>query len=278
MVPASFSELSRMDFNITDIACVERIWKNQWANEYPGGRDTNVLSFTAHGHKKLYVDDRENPLFSVTKPSAFFISCGAPYISRSYTDSEKEPGHTVCIKFQLTNQKGEPITVSDRYLCWKDLDDNTVGHLFSSVMEAYLAPTIDTCMLKSRLYNLLKKLISALREKEMKRGFDEIMPALQCIQGNLYAHLSVDELAKMCFISKTTFCHLFKEFSGGDSLVNYRNRMRIQKATELLQDPLWTVDMIVSALGFYDASHFYRVFKKFTGTTPVNYKSKNESI
>lgn len=277
MVQASFSELSRMDFNITDIACVERIWKNQWANEYPDGRDTNVLSFTVHGHKKLYVEDCAEPLFSVTKPSAFFIGYGSPYISKSCTDSENEPGHTICIKFRLTDPEGEPISVSDRYLCWKDLDDGA-GHLFSAVMDAYLAPTIDTCLLKSRLYNLLKRLISVLREKEMTRGFDEILPALQWIQGNLYEPLSVEELARMCFVSKTTFCHLFKAFSGGDSLVNYRNRMRIQKAAELLQDPLWTVDMIVSALGFYDASHFYRVFKKFTGTTPSCYKSENESI
>ncbi|MBQ2118450.1 MAG: helix-turn-helix domain-containing protein, partial [Clostridia bacterium] len=60
----------------------------------------------------------------------------------------------------------------------------------------------------------------------------------------------------------------FKQFSGGLSPSEYRNRLRVRKAQELLSSSLWTTDLIAETLGFYDTSHFYRIYKKYTGKTP----------
>lgn len=267
-----FSALSSCGMNIGNISCVERSWGNKWGNEYPVGRDTNVLSFTLHGHKRLFLPNEPEPLFEVDGPSAFLITRGSPYLSRS-TSSDGQSGQTICIKFNLYEENGEEILISDRYLCFCPTDSESITHLFRKVMHAYLEANINYFSLKSNLFRLLDALLSTRKsESRMQRGFDDLLPALNRLETEPYGHLTVDELAAACFMSKSYFCKRFKQYSGGESFTAYRNRLRIGKAVELLGNPLWSMDMIAQTLGFYDTSHFYRVFKQYTGETPKDYQ------
>lgn len=273
MQPLPFVSLSDADINISDISCEERHWKSKWENEYPSGRDQNVLSFTFDGNKRLFLPGSDTPMFDVKGPSAFFIAHHNPYISKSSVEDEGEEGRTICIKFRLTDKRGELLPISDKYLCWDSLDVEMFSHLFEKVMSAYLETETNNLALKSALYRLLSELVISLRtEYRSYHGFDDLFPALEFVDKNLSKNISVDELAKMCFMSNSYFCKRFKEYSGGDCFTEYRNKMRIKKATELLDSSSCTINMIARTLGFYDTSHFYRVYKKYTGKTPKVHK------
>jgi AraC-like DNA-binding protein len=97
--------------------------------------------------------------------------------------------------------------------------------------------------------------------------FHAILPAIQYIEEHPSENTTVPELAAMCFLSESYFRARFRAFAGC-SPTDYRNRLRVGKAKELLQSSLWTTDLIAEALGFYDTSHFYRVYKRVTGQTP----------
>lgn len=66
---------------------------------------------------------------------------------------------------------------------------------------------------------------------------------------------------------------LWKEYTGV-SLHQYIIRCRMEQAMTLLQTTLLPVDEIGEAVGFYDAAHFTRTFRKFTGKTPGEYRFK----
>jgi AraC family transcriptional regulator len=49
----------------------------------------------------------------------------------------------------------------------------------------------------------------------------------------------------------------------------YQQRLQVRAACELLRDPEWPLAVIAAECGFADQSHFTRVFRRMTGTTPA---------
>jgi AraC-like DNA-binding protein len=60
----------------------------------------------------------------------------------------------------------------------------------------------------------------------------------------------------------------------GDSPHRLLNRLRMQRAVELLRDSS-TVKEIASALGYQDSSHFSRDFKAFYAFSPADYANRS---
>ena len=61
---------------------------------------------------------------------------------------------------------------------------------------------------------------------------------------------------------------------GGDMEIDYVVDLRISAAKELLKDPLRSAGEIAEKTGFESSSYFTRTFKKKTGMTPTEYRSK----
>ncbi len=277
MKKITFAQLPDTDICISEITCIEYQWKGKRENEYRCGRDQNVLSFNLNGKKQLFSPNRDDLLFDVSGASVFFISKNTPYTSKSFAHDEQTLGYTACIKFRLADKNGEDILLSDKYLCWDNINEEFFEHLFKKVMNAYMIAKSNNFAVKNALYKLLDELFKALRiEGKADDSFEDLLPAMRYLETNLSSNASVDELAKMCFMSNSYFYKRFKEYTGGICITDYRNKMRIEKAKELLESPLWTTALIAETLGFYDISHFYRVYKKYTGETPKISKKQHE--
>ena len=80
--------------------------------------------------------------------------------------------------------------------------------------------------------------------------------------------VDVGALARECCLSETGFRELFRRYTGGLAPVEYRNRLRLERADELLLSGTLSVAEIASLLGFYDTAHFYRTYKRVRGRTP----------
>jgi AraC-like DNA-binding protein len=66
---------------------------------------------------------------------------------------------------------------------------------------------------------------------------------------------------------------LFKEATGMTP-VQYQNRLKITSAIEMMQNTQLTIAYISDYLGFYDASSFYKAFKRITGCSPTGYSKR----
>lgn len=58
-------------------------------------------------------------------------------------------------------------------------------------------------------------------------------------------------------------------------VTEYINRKRIEAACRLLSETQLSVQEISEKVGFSDKSHFYRMFSKFMGGTPAEYRENN---
>lgn len=99
-----------------------------------------------------------------------------------------------------------------------------------------------------------------------------IRDSIQFIDENLSCQLSIQDIADHLNLSRSRFCHLFKDFTG-TSPWNYIIARRIQHACTLLQKGMSITDVCFEC-GFNDYAHFVKSFTRLIGISPGKY-SKN---
>jgi AraC-like DNA-binding protein len=100
----------------------------------------------------------------------------------------------------------------------------------------------------------------------------EIWKARNFIREHSDEELSLTQVAKAVNISPNHLSEKFKQVTG-INFVDYVARSRFEKARGLLHDPNLRVSEIAFAVGFQSLSQFNRVFKKFSGKSPTEYRA-----
>jgi AraC-like DNA-binding protein len=93
----------------------------------------------------------------------------------------------------------------------------------------------------------------------------------EIIQRNLYANLSLDELASLCHMSLSTFKRKFTEVYT-ESPQKYFTKIKVDKSIALLKNNELRISDIAFDLGFDSPTTFNRVFKQQTGKSPSEYR------
>ena len=91
------------------------------------------------------------------------------------------------------------------------------------------------------------------------------------IRANFAQILSMQDVAQAMNYSDTHFCRLFKQCFKINFSV-YLNEFRVEQAKQMLANTNLTVKEVSISCGYRDTSYFIRVFKRFTGTTPSDYR------
>jgi len=91
------------------------------------------------------------------------------------------------------------------------------------------------------------------------------------VQHNLYANLSLDELARLCHLSTSSFKRKFQEVYN-TSPGKYIARRKIEKAATLLKREESRVSDIAYDVGFDSLATFHRNFTAVYGKSPSEYR------
>jgi len=90
---------------------------------------------------------------------------------------------------------------------------------------------------------------------------------------HLYEEITLTKLAEIVAINPSYLSTLFKK-EVGMSISEYVQSAKVNEAKNLLSYTSYSMSDIASLLNFYDQSHFIRVFKKYTGVTPKQFKNE----
>ncbi|CAN5389176.1 hypothetical protein BH09VER1_BH09VER1_07800 [soil metagenome] len=82
---------------------------------------------------------------------------------------------------------------------------------------------------------------------------------------------SVEELARQLSVSRSTLSHRFSA-EMGETMVQLKNRLRIQRAQELMSDTGKQLKEIAFEVGFDDPAYFTRLFTRQAGVSPGAYR------
>ncbi|WP_066631446.1 AraC family transcriptional regulator [Labilibacter marinus] len=93
------------------------------------------------------------------------------------------------------------------------------------------------------------------------------------IDENYVRKISVDNMADLTFMTKSSFCKFFKNYFN-KTFTQYLNEYRIHRICRELQETAMPVSQIALNCGYENMSYFHRQFKSVTGMTPASYRLK----
>ena len=111
--------------------------------------------------------------------------------------------------------------------------------------------------------------------KKDSSGSYIVSRAVQYIQANYKKRLTLSEVAEQIYVSQWHLSKLLNRHTGRN-FSEILNRVRIQEARKLLEDPKRKVGDIAVEVGFTDSAHFCHVFKKQVGISAGEYRSQFE--
>lgn len=135
-------------------------------------------------------------------------------------------------------------------------------------------------VIQKNLEILIVKLCRYYSEAETpnSKALLRISKAIDFMENNFDQSISISNLAKITFMSESSFRHTFKNITGL-SPIDFLIRLRIEKATEFMtKKPYINVTETAMKTGFDDSSYFAKKFKKFIGITPMAYLKKQRAM
>lgn len=125
-------------------------------------------------------------------------------------------------------------------------------------------------------YPLIENVIEMISENSV--GNITVRKAREYIRDNLDREgLSLNMIASGLFVNASYLSRIFKQTTG-ESITKYIMRQRIEKSMELFDHTDMKVYQVAVAVGMPDAHYFGTSFKKYTGKTVNEYKSKNRTL
>ena len=86
---------------------------------------------------------------------------------------------------------------------------------------------------------------------------------------------SLKKVSEALYVNGSYLLRLFKSHTG-QTLLEYHNAVRCQKARDLLRNTGMSISEVSSAVGFVSSAHFSHVFKKMTDCTPTAYREMSK--
>ncbi|MBB3113305.1 YesN/AraC family two-component response regulator [Paenibacillus phyllosphaerae] len=99
----------------------------------------------------------------------------------------------------------------------------------------------------------------------------EVKKMIQYIDDHYQEEITLTSLARHVTMGENYVSALFKKKTG-ETLIHYLHRIRIEKAIEFLRTTDWPVSSVGQQVGFMNDNYFIKIFKRFTGTTPSQYR------
>lgn len=190
------------------------------------------------------------------------------------------------IKQKHISETSDEVSIEDKkndLLIWNAIYTREI--VKNGVLTKYLHPvynkfydTIPTLNSITKLQELELEMVDTylnmlIKDVEVKDNF-VINKILKHLHLNIESKISLAKLSQDLNLSQGYISDCFKKHMG-ISIMKYAKKIRIDRAKVLLLTTDSSILEIGLTLGFHDQSHFYKVFKQFTGVSPSEYRNKN---
>ncbi len=125
--------------------------------------------------------------------------------------------------------------------------------------------------LKKWFMDKMREAVSNMTTGRMNHTNYLIKQAQGYIEENFHKDISLDDISRKLNISPYYFSKLFKEETG-ENYVEYVTERRMNQAKNLLKNADKSIKEICAEVGYSDPNYFSRIFKKYQGVTPTEYK------
>ena len=265
-----------IDIELTKIFSLFRAVKYKKERDYSEDyrrimRPCHNIAFVIEGEGKI---ETENEALTVKAGEILFIPKGTTYFS-TWKGNPSVIYHTIHFNFSTHY---DPLFNFETPIQILNCRDFKEAHgIFEGIYE--LGEKKESAfLLLSLFFSLCDDLFTALKTTPKNENKNPILPALNYLNENTSALVTIEELSAMCFMSPSRFHFLFKKYTGLAPIA-YKNHILIQKAAqELMLEKDKSIEELSTEYGFESVIYFRRVFKRITGKTPSEYRRENSLL
>lgn len=264
----------------SDFVSSEHLWVNSAGTEHLFG--VNVGSYRPRGRSDYHI---------------LYVTGGSCFVDFGEGETEVGEGNIIFYPPHVSQKYAFKAEISSSYY-YLHFSGSAAGELMKKFaldspitfvgkhlsVESRLLELIDEFHLKRPFYEYscaahLLGVLSLLAEKASLASLasplrrSDITEVRRYMHASIGKNITVAELAARCNLSVSRFAHVFKE-QMGISVVSYLSKIRIERATELLESTDMSVYDVGLAVGFEAQSYFCRFFKREVGVSPSEYRRR----
>lgn len=119
-------------------------------------------------------------------------------------------------------------------------------------------------------------LLESMQRNGMRAEHSIVSEIKKYVETHYDRELTLQDIARHFYLSREYISRKFKQETG-ENLSDYIARVRIDKARLLLANPAAKISDVAQWVGFRDEKYFSKVFKKFQGMTPGEYRKRHQA-
>ncbi|MBE6612321.1 MAG: helix-turn-helix domain-containing protein [Ruminococcaceae bacterium] len=207
---------------------------------------------------------------TVTRGNVLFIRKGERYAGAS---DPADPWSFYSCEFGLIPGNAESCAIIDSLPhIFRCSDSTHMREDFAQLTRAWSAKQTGYLIkCRSMLLDILFILLWDEHRRSIQSAhYKTIDDIVETMRENYSRTYSLEELASLSGLSTSYFRMLFKQMTGCTT-VQFQNRLKIDKAKDLILSRTCNVSEAAQAVGFSDVFYFSRTFKKLTGKNPSEY-------
>ena len=262
------TEYTEIDFQVgVPFFVVDRKPDINWNYASPNTRDWYVLGYARSG--SAYYNFSGNTQ-TAAKGNVIFTRSNESYSAYSKPD---DPWSFISAAFTI--EFGDPESeqvVTSLPNIFKCSDSVPMADNFGELVRVWSAKP---CGYKLKCRSILLDIMYTLLADEDRRRnhsahFSKINEIVEFLRQNYTGSYSVDELSELSGLSPSYFRSLFKQLTGLTT-VQFQNKLKIDKAKDLIISHSCNITEAAEAVGFSDVYYFSRMFRKITGKNPSEF-------
>jgi len=138
----------------------------------------------------------------------------------------------------------------------------------------YIEKPFDVNNVKEMFERLLRE-SGSLSNNGADNKTDKIRLAQRLIKRNYNRRLSLQDISKEVFLSYKYLSRVFKEKTG-KTFNEYKLELKISSAKQFLREGNYPLGQIAYMVGYQNPDSFMKMFKRVTGLTPSEYRSRGQ--
>lgn len=162
----------------------------------------------------------------------------------------------------------------------KAIEKGGVHPIFIDQISASFSHKIETCTSETELNrtfpeNMINDYCDLVKKQTGRSYHPLIQNCILYIQQHYAENTGLSELAVANFVSRQYLSTLFKKETG-KTLTAYIQECQMQHAAELLSDSSYPVTKVAGMCGYDNTAYFTKIFRKYYGVTPSQYRKSPE--
>lgn len=174
------------------------------------------------------------------------------------------------------------ILFNDRPLFFEHSISKVMQDIINEIVDCKMPEALKNYFLTTEVDELICRLLAFLSQRPKQTVYpisDQDLKAVYGVRDTMIEKLNtppvIAQLAKEACMSESKLKRLFRQVFG-DSIFNYYQMRRIQRAAQMLKEGYGSISDVGYALGFTNLSHFTRIFERTIGMKPKAFSKQQE--